>query len=316
MRGSLFALATVIAFTTLSARNANAQQSFAVVPTARSNQLHLFAPVAINGSQIKWFLVDTGAPVSLVSPDVRHALSLPSAGSGATVALVSGGAGKKSPVVYAQSVKSMDMELGPGYFVEAPIAFQAENTNEARVTFEKEGILGMNLLVKHGAVINCFTQQIFFSRDAAKLPLSPEHYKSMGFTYVPIRITNRGYVEVVGTALGSTYSFLIDTGEFWTMLTPQIQERAHVAGYRPGVIVNGPYSGVRNVPLTVARIPEFKLGDFDLSDLELGFCQLRCTDFGFTHEWGGIIGPELLFKRHAIIDLGNRALYLKSDKTK
>jgi hypothetical protein len=316
MRGSLLALATVIACTTLSTRHANAQQSFAAVTTARSNQLHLFAPVSINGSPIKWFLVDTGAPVSLISAEVRHALSLPAAGSGATVALVSGGAAKKSPVVYAQSVKSMDMELGPGYFVEGTIAFQAERTNEARVTFDKEGILGMNLLVKHGALINCFTQQIFFSRDAAKLPLSPEHYRSMGFTYVPIRITDRGYIEAVGTALGSTYSFLVDTGEFWTMLTPKIQEQAHVAGYRPGVIVNGPYSGVKNAPLSIAKIPEFKLGDFDLSDLELGFCQLRGTDFGFTHEWGGIIGPELLFKRRAIIDLGNRALYLMADKKK
>jgi hypothetical protein len=170
MRGPIFALATAIACTPPSARDANAQQTLAGVPTARSNQLHLFAPVAINGSPIKWFLVDTGAPVSLVSPDVRHALSLPSAGNGATVALVSG--------------------------------------------------------------------------------------------------------------------------------------------------VNGPYSGVRNVPLIIAKIPEFKLGDFDSSDLELGFCQLRGTDFGFTHEWGGIIGPELLFKRHAIIDLGNRALYLLSDKKK
>jgi hypothetical protein len=51
----------------------------------------------------------------------------------------------------------MEMELDPGYFVEKPIAFSAERTNEVRVAFNKEGISGMDLLLKHGAVINCRT---------------------------------------------------------------------------------------------------------------------------------------------------------------
>jgi hypothetical protein len=50
-----------------------------------------------------------------------------------------------------------------------------------------------------------------FSRDAAKLPLTPERYEQMGFSYIPIRITPRGFVEVDGTVMGSTYSFLINT---------------------------------------------------------------------------------------------------------
>ena len=45
----------------------------------------------------------------------------------------------------------MEMELDPGYFVEKPIAFSAERTNEVRVAFNKEGILGMDLLVHSGA---------------------------------------------------------------------------------------------------------------------------------------------------------------------
>jgi hypothetical protein len=31
------------------------------------------------------------------------------------------------------------------------------------------------------------------------------------------------------------------------------------------------------------------------------------------HKWGGLIGADLLFTRHAIIDLGNRGLYLMAD---
>jgi hypothetical protein len=142
-----------------------------------------------------WFGIDTEARVSFISPEARQALSLPAANSGATLALVRG-TGNKNAVVYAQSVKSMGIEFGPGYFVEEPIAFGTQRSKKARVTFDKAGLLGMDFLLKHGAVINCWTQEIFFSRDAAKLPLKPERYEQMGFSYMPIRITPRGFVEV------------------------------------------------------------------------------------------------------------------------
>jgi Aspartyl protease len=140
-----------------SASVANAKEAFAVVPVARG----FFAPVSVNGSKIMWFSVDTKALVSLISPEARRALSLPVANSGATLALLRS-TGNKNAVVYAQSVKAMDMELGPGYFVEVPMTFKTERSKNARGTFEKAGLLGTDFLLKHGAVINCWTGQIFF----------------------------------------------------------------------------------------------------------------------------------------------------------
>ena len=94
----------------------------------------------------------------------------------------------------------MDMELGPGYFVQTSIqrVLAGEKTWQARIPFDKEGLIGMNFLLKHGAVINCRTQQIFFSRGGAKLPLRREVYERMGFTYLPIRITPLNLAEVEG----------------------------------------------------------------------------------------------------------------------
>lgn len=293
---------------------AKGEQGFAVVQTVRSNQLHLFAPVSVNQSKIMWFLVDTGAPKSLISAAVRKSLSLPSAGAEAHLRLV--GMPSTVPIVYAQSIKAMDMELGPGYFVQAPITFSAERTKEAQIAFNKEGLIGMDFLMKHGAVINCRTQQIFFSRTGSRLPLSREGYEKMGFTYVPIRILPPGYPEVEGKVGGTDYSFIVDTGSFWTAIDPDIQRTYRLHVYRRGWGFL-PYStGMRAVPFTMAQLPELRIGDFAVSGEILAFERVLQPSRELVHHWGGLIGADLLFKRHAIIDLGNRALYLMADKKK
>jgi hypothetical protein len=292
----------------LPTRTANAEENFTVVQTVRSNQLHLFAPVSVNNSKNMWFLVDTGSPKSLISPGVRQALELPSTGSEEATSMVGN---QKLPIVFAQAVKAMDTDLGSGYFLETPIAFARERTREARIAFDKEGLLGMNFLLQHGAVINCRTQQIFFSRTGPRLSLRGEYYQRMGFTQIPIRITPTGYAEVEGTTAGSTYSFIIDTGSFWTILNPKIAEEEHIITFRRGMM-SLPYGGERNVPFLMGRPNNLKLASLDLSGSTLGFSPTH-TPNGIAHEWGGLIGADLLFKRHAIIDLGNRALYLMAD---
>ena len=258
-----------------------------------------------------WLGIATDFRVSLISLNASQALSLPTVNSAATLAIVRD-SGDKSAVGYAQSVKSMDTEFGPAYFVETPLSFPIARAGHGRVAFDKEGLLGTDFLVKHGAVINCRTAQIFFSRDATKLPLTPKRYEEMGFSYIPIRITPRGFVEVDSAIMGTTYSFLINTGTNETLLASAIEKQAHVATHRAGVLLSFPYDGIKNEPVTIGRLRGFKLGDHDLSDFDLSFGQLPSKNLGLLHDWGGIIGTELLIHRNAIIDLGNRALYLRN----
>lgn len=291
---------------------AQGEGRFAVVQTVRTNQLHLFAPVSVNGSKILWFGVDTGAPISLISPGLRRSLSLPTTNSADLGYLRV--TTSKTPLALAQSVKSMGMELGPGYFAEVPVAqvMSIERTTQARTPFDKAGIIGMNFLLKHGAVINCRTQQIFFSQNSSKLPLTRQGYEKFGFTYVPIRITPNGYVEALGTVAGSPYSFIVDTGAFWTVLEPTILKRTHASHYYNGRGIIAPYAGIRE-RLMFGKVPGLKFETQDMSDLTLGFAETGTHNHGVTHEYGGLIGADLLWKRHAIIDLGNRGLYLMAD---
>jgi len=71
---------------------------------------------------------------------------------------------------------------------------------------------------------------------------------------------------------------------------------------------------MRPVPYVMAKLPELKIGEFAVNNEILAFQNVRRPPGEFAHQWGGLIGADLLFKRHAIIDLGNRALYLMADK--
>jgi predicted aspartyl protease len=291
-----------------------AEQNFSATQAILSSGLHLFVPVSINGGKRIWWLVDTGAPGSTISPSLRRALSLPgpAAGSGANATVTR--RGNTYPVAFAQSVDINGTELGPGYFrVEQIDRIASEKTHAFSGGFEKGGIIGMNFLLKHGALINYRTLQIFLSRQDSKLPVTREGYERMGYTYVPLRISPRGYVEVEGTIGGSTYSFLLDTGSFVSMLEPKIRERNHLAFNETRAILTAPYAGIKDARLTQATVPGFRIGTQDLSNFRIGFSESHTFDPGFVHEYGGILGPDLLHYHEALIDLGNRAMYLKPD---
>ena len=293
---------------------ANAEPNFSATQAILSSGLHLFVPVSINGTKRTWWLIDTGAPGSLVAPSLQQKLSLPAppgqTGSQATVKI----SGKSYPLVLAQSVDLNGAQIGPGYLAVAPLdVMEREKTNALSGRFDKGGLIGMNFLLKRGALINYRTYQVFLSLRGSALPLSREGYEKMGYTYVPLRITPRGYVEVEGTIGGSTYSFLLDTGAFVSQLEPKIRERNHLAYDTTRALLTAPYAGIKEVRLTQSTIPGFKIGNQDLSDFRIGFAESHTFDPGFLHEYGGILGPDLFHFHAAIIDLGNRALYLKPD---
>src|SRR5438132_8829849 len=109
--------AAVLVCLGLSGQSVNAQQNFAATQAILSYGLHLFVPVSVNGTKRTWWLVDTGAPLSLISPVWQQKLSLPTPATGSEVSATARSLGKDYPIVFAQSVDFNGAELGPGYFV-------------------------------------------------------------------------------------------------------------------------------------------------------------------------------------------------------
>jgi predicted aspartyl protease len=291
-----------------------AQQGYSATQAILSYGLHLYVPISINGAKRTWWLVDTGAPVSLVTPTSQKKLSLPAPSPQTGAKSTASVRGKSYPVVFAQSVDLNGAQIGPGHFVVAPLEMmERERTSAISGAFDKGGLIGLNFLLRRGALINYKTYQIFLSQQSSALPLSKAGYEKLGYNYVPLRITPRGYIEVEGTIGDSTYSFLLDTGAFVSLIEPKIRDRNHLAYNTTGALLTAPYAGLAKERLTQSKIPGFKIGDIDLSNFRIGFAESRTFDPGFLHEYGGVLGPDFFHYHQALIDLGNRALYLKPD---
>src|SRR4029077_15700953 len=102
-----------------------------------------FVPVSINGTKRTWWLIDTGAPGSLVAPSLQQKLSLPAppgqTGSPATVKI----GGKSYPRVLAQSVELDVAQIGPGYLAVAPLdVIEREKSNDLSGRYDQGGLIG------------------------------------------------------------------------------------------------------------------------------------------------------------------------------
>ncbi len=274
---------------------ASAQQNFGVVqgriaegtqdisvtgrllPQKVGTSLALVVPVSVNSSKTTWWIVDTGTPVSVIDPSFSKKLGLQ---ADTNVG--------RFPVTMINGLQVGNFRCdGIACAVRSVADLRSISLRASAGSLEKTGLVGVNLLAKYGGLINCRTQQVFFS-PTGNLGMSRQAYEQMGFTYVPMTVTPKNRLEVTGTLGGKEFSFFLDTGSFTTF-----HDFTKYARYSYGTAT------------------DFKLGNYDANGAHLGATTLNMPDPGSSHRFAGFLGMDFLFFRSAIIDVGGRALYLK-----
>jgi Aspartyl protease len=300
---------------------ANAQQNFGVVQGRIAEgikqidvtgsivkkkigtSIALTVPVSLNGSKTSWWIVDTGSTVCIIDPAFSNKLGLQADN-------------KVGP--YPVTLVN-DIQLGTFHCNGIACAVRSigelksvELRNEGG-SFEKTGLVGVNLLAKYGGLINCRTQQIFLS-PTGNLGLSRQKYEQMGFTYVPMSVTTKNRLEVTGTLGGKEFSFFIDTGAYSTVVDNAIRNEVNLPWFTTNAKVEGPFHDFgRFSQYSFGEATDFRLGNYDAKGARIGFTTLNIhEDVGSSHRFAGLIGMDFLFFRSAIIDVGGRGLYLKS----
>ena len=270
-----------------------------------ATSIALTVPVSVNGSKTTWWIVDTGAPISVIDPSFSRKLGLQSDSNVGNfpVAMVSG------------------LQLGTFHCdgVACAVRSMADLRSVALVnsgdSFEKTGLVGVNLLAKYGGLINCRTQQIFFS-PTGNLGMSHQKYEQMGFTYLPMNVTSKNRLEVTGTLGGKEFSFFLDTGSYTTLLDNSVRNEVSLPFFTTNARIEGPFHDfTKNARYSFGEATDFKLGTYDAKGARVGFTTLNFSDPGSTHRFAGFLGMDFLFFRSAIIDVGGRALYLKAGST-
>jgi predicted aspartyl protease len=303
----LFSLASLVSLAGLSC----AEVAFGYTKIILAGQNHLATPVSINHSGATWWVVDTGAPRSIIDPELASKLGLqPSATM--TAGSHDADRGSSFPLVSLDDLLVGTFHCGRTVCVERSIKdLRNIGTTVWTGKFDKTGMIGLDLLQKYGAVINIRAGKIFFS-PTGNLGMSPEGYEQKGFTYVPLSVTSRR-LEVVGKLAGREYSFFIDTGAPMTVVDNSVREAARIPYTNIGRLTL-PFMDVKNARLTYGIANDFKLANYDAKGALLTFAPVNfeAEDVGhLSHLIAGIIGIDFLYYRSALIDIGGRALYLK-----
>ena len=281
---------------------------------------HLVLHAKVNG-QVASFIVDTGAGLSLLQTNRAKSLGI-SSGSSKSLAFVKGKAHQTATI---EDLRAGDMRLGK---VRVAL-FEARQMRGGAST--ADGVIGVDLLRRHRAVINCRSKQIFFKTDPLRRVNLVETTRAMGFVRVPIQETAGGYLMVPCNIRGKAGRLLLDTGAFVTILDKEATSQFFSLKGRPsGMTARG--FDRRSVPLTMAEIDDLRIGTvrtaaqsvllMDILGREgrrppsrmnsgMGSLQASVRVELPKAPFLGLLGNELLDQHWAIIDLDSMSLFLR-----
>jgi predicted aspartyl protease len=255
-------------------------------------------------------IVDTAANQVLLDAHAAESLGVTPSRHGFRYIASTSINGQLCPIAFVRSLTAGNMNFGS-----TPVVLLTSGSSNFSPRAEAEesrvdGVFGADLLVRHKAIINCRTKLIFF-KIAETQPLQIAALAaSEKFTKVPLRREENGGFTVPCSIRGYPTRLLIDTGAFVTTFNESTLASVGIA-MEPTRAKSRFTSGVAR-PMSLAQVVDLAIGDFRVPPTKFGATALP----NFALEQGrtkisGIVGIDLLFMCHAIIDLGSMNLFLK-----
>jgi predicted aspartyl protease len=262
--------------------------------------------VRINGRRAN-LLVDTGSNQIILNAAAAASFGLQPSQSGLPYIEQTQINGQTLRVGSAQSFMAGGMSFG-----RTPVTLGKSShfdTGGAPV----DGVLGLEVLTRHKAVINCRTKLIFFKVDQARqMDLSSVASKEK-FTRIPLRREENGALTVPCSIRGQPARLFVDTGAFLTILHEPFLKSVGVPIETTRISANFAAGASRKI--SAGKINDLKIGGFKTPPSKFGVTELP----NFTVRQGsarvsGILGMDTLYDCHGIIDLDRMNLFLKQPR--
>jgi predicted aspartyl protease len=263
----------------------------------------MIMPVRINGRRAN-LLVDTGSNQIILNAAAAASFGVQTSQGGLAYIQQTRINGQSLPVGFAQSLIAGGMSFG-----RTPVTLRKSSHSDTGGT-SIDGVLGLDVLTRHKAVINCRTKLIFFKVDQSRQVDLSSVASEEKFTRIPLRREDNGALTVPCSIRGQPARLFVDTGAFLTIL--------HEAFLKS---VSVPIEATR-VSAHFAPGASRKIGAGQINDLKIGGFKTPPAKFGvtalpnFTLRQGsarvsGILGMDTLYNCHGIIDLDSMNLFLK-----
>ena len=259
--------------------------------------------VRINGRRAN-LLVDTGSNPIILNAAVAASFGLQPSQSGLPYMQQTPINGQVLRLGYAQSLMAGGMSFGS-----TPVTLRKSGYSDTGGT-PVDGVLGLDVLTRHKAVINCRTKLIFFKVDQARQVDLSSVASEEKFTRIPLRREENGALTVPCSIRGQATRMFVDTGSFLTIFHDAFLKSNGVSIKETRISAHFAIGASRKIG--AGQINDLKIGGFKAPPAKFGVTTLP----NFTLRQGsarvsGILGMDTLYDCHGIIDLDSMSLFLK-----
>jgi predicted aspartyl protease len=263
----------------------------------------MIMPVHINGQPAN-LLVDTGASHLMLDADDATSFGLKPSQRGLRYIRFSEINGQELPLGFAQNLTAGSMSFGSVLVTLRNSSYSG--TGSAHI----DGVLGLDILSRYKAVINCRTKLVFFKTDQARQLHLSSVASAEKFARIPLRREENGALTVPCSIRGQPARLLVDTGAFITTFHEAFVRSLGIASEPTRVSAHFARGSMRKV--SAGQINDLKIGDFKAPRAKFGVTALP----NFALQQGstrisGILGIDTLYNYHAIIDFDGMNLFLK-----
>jgi predicted aspartyl protease len=263
----------------------------------------MIMPVRINGRRAN-LLVDTGSNQIILNAAAAASFGVQTSQGGLPYIQQTRINGQSLRVGFAQSLIAGGMSFGS-----TPVTLRKSSHSDTGGT-PIDGVLGLDVLTRHKAVINCRTKLIFFKVDQARQVDLSSVASEEKFTRIPLRREENGALTVACSIRGQPARLFVDTGAFLTIFHEAFLKSVGVPIEATRVSAHFAFGASRKI--SAGQINDLKIGGFKTPPSKFGVTALP----NFTLRQGsarvsGILGMDTLYNCHGIIDLDNMNLFLK-----
>jgi len=260
-------------------------------------------PVNINGQPAN-LLVDTGASHVMLDADTAASFGIKPSQRGPRYIRFNEINGQELPLGFAQNLRAGGMNFG------STLVTLRESSHPSAGGTRVDGVLGLDLLTRHKAVINCRTKFIFFKVDQARKMQLSSVASMEKFVKIPLRREESGALTVPCSVHGQPARLLVDTGAFITIFQEAFLKSVAIPLEATRVSAHFPRGVARNV--RAGQIDDLRIGGFKTPPAKFGVTALpNFTLLRGSARIGGILGIDTLYNCHAIIDFDGMNLFLK-----
>jgi predicted aspartyl protease len=299
----LLAITSISAFGAGKNRPVPQLAGYKAVPVHYGPLNKMIMSVQINGQSAN-LLVDTGSNEIMLDADAAESFGVrPSQRGWRYIGFTEIG-GQLLPVSFVQTLTAGAMNFGS-----SPVVLR-NSIRSGRGNGRVDGVLGLQVLRRHKAVINCRTRLVFFKVDRARQMNLSSIATSQKFSRIPLYREDSGALTVPCSIRGKSTRLVVDTGAFVTTFDQTLFKSLGIASEPTRISAHFASGATKH--MSAGRINDLTIGDFKVPPEKFGAAALP----GFALRQGatrisGILGMDTLYICHAIIDLDGMNLFLK-----